>query len=230
MRRLLLFDVDATLLLTGGAGARAMTQAFEELFGVSGAFTGIPMAGRTDPAIFIDALHRVGRRPEPGILERFRNTYCRHLRLEIDRPAAGKTLMPGIPPLLEALSRRDEVFLALLTGNFAEGARIKLEYFDLWHYFPCGAFGDDHTDRAALVPIARDRADRQGAGPVSDDCVFVVGDTPLDVACALTSGVRAVAVATGGYDMATLVESGAHVVFENLSDTQSVLAALGLDG
>jgi phosphoglycolate phosphatase len=230
MRRLLLFDVDATLILTGGAGARAMTQAFEELFGVSAAFAGIPMAGRTDPAIFVDALHRVGRRLEPGALERFRETYCRRLRVEIDKPAPGKVLMPGIRPLLDALSQRTDVFVALLTGNFAEGARIKLEHFDLWRYFACGAFGDDHAERAALVPIARTRAGGQGAGQVCDDRVFVVGDTPLDVACALASGVRAVAVATGSYDMDALAASGAHVVFPDLSDTASVLAAFGLDG
>ena len=161
MQRLVLFDIDATLLLTGGAGQRAMTRAFEALFGAPDGFAGIPMAGRTDPAILAEGLRRIGRSldDEAGTLERFRAEYCRLLREEMARPADGKVLMPGVRPLVEVLARRDDVFLALLTGNFAEGARVKLDYFGLWSPFRCGAFGDDDHDRAALVPIARARAE-----------------------------------------------------------------------
>jgi len=228
MLHLMLFDVDATLALTGGAGGRAMASAFEELFGTPDAFAGIPMAGRTDPAILAEALARIGQPADAAVLERFRDAYCRRLREEIVRPAAGKRVMPGVRALLDRLASSADVFLALLTGNFAEGARVKLEHFGLWSYFRCGAFGDDHHDRRALVPIARARADALGAGAVPPERVFVVGDTPLDVACALAAGVRAVGVATGGSDVSTLMASGAHVVFEDLSDTPAVLAALGI--
>ena len=228
MTRLLLFDVDATLVLTGGAGGRAMTVAFEELFGASDGFAGIAMAGRTDPAILADALARIGCALDADVLDRFRAAYCRRLRDEIAPPAAGKRMMPGIAELVAALAPRPDVFLALLTGNFEEGARIKLEHFDLWRQFRCGAFGDDAIDRPALVPIARARAAPLGAGEVGDDRVFVIGDTPLDVACALESGVRAIGVATGPYDARSLRAAGAHAAFDDLSDTRAVLDALGL--
>lgn len=223
---LLLFDVDATLVMTGGAGVRAMSQAFEDLFGVANGFDGIPMAGRTDPAIFADALRRIGRGLDEDVLERFRERYCERLVGQIERPAAGKTVMPGVSRLLQTLASRADVFLALLTGNFAQGARIKLEHFGLWRFFRCGAFGDDDAHRPALVPIARARAAANGAGPVPEERVLVVGDTPLDVACALAAGVRAVAVATGSYDRAALEASGAHVVFEDLRDQDAFLQLL----
>ncbi len=228
MQRLVLFDIDATLLLTGGAGQRAMTRAFEALFGAPDGFAGIPMAGRTDPAILAEGLRRIGRRldEDEDTVGRFRTEYCRLLREEMARPADGKALMPGVRPLVDALVRRDDVFLSLLTGNFAEGARLKLDYFGLWDYFRYGAFGDDHLDRTALLPIARDRAEAAGAGPFPSDRIFVVGDTPLDVACALAWGARAIGVATGGYDTAALAASGAQHVFEHLGDTGAFLAVL----
>jgi len=228
MTRLLLFDVDATLVLTGGAGARAMTLVFAEMFGIDGGFSGIPMAGRTDPAILADALTRAGLEKGAGVEERFREAYCRRLREEIVPPAPGKRIMPGVADLIAELASRPDVFLALLTGNFADGARIKLEHFGLWDHFRCGAFGDDAPDRPALVPVARARAAALGAGPVGDDRVFVIGDTPLDVACALESGVRSIGVATGGYDVCTLRAAGAHATFDDLSDARAVLDALGL--
>ncbi len=227
MQRLVLFDIDATLLLTGGAGQRAMTRAFEALYGAPDGFAGIPMAGRTDPAILAEGLRRVGRSLDDDMLIRFREEYCRLLGEEMARPADGKTLMPGVRPLVETLAGRGDVFLALLTGNFAEGARLKLDHFGLWKPFRCGAFGDDSHERAALVPVARARAEALGGGPFTPDRIFVVGDTPLDVACALAWDARAIGVATGGYDAAALAASGAHHVFEDLSDGDAFLAVLG---
>jgi phosphoglycolate phosphatase len=118
------------------------------------------------------------------------------------------------------------VFLALLTGNFADAAQAKLSYFDLWRYFVCGAFGDDAGDRNALVAVALDRTRRCGFPPVAPRDVIVIGDTPHDVACAAASGAVAVAVATGFADKASLSAAGADVVFDDLSDTSAVLAAL----
>jgi phosphoglycolate phosphatase-like HAD superfamily hydrolase len=127
--------------------------------------------------------------------------------------------MPGIRELLDVLDQRDDVFLALLTGNFEAGARIKLEHFDLWRYFRCGAFGDDAADRNALVPFAVARARECGlADPIAPEQILVVGDTPHDVACARAVGATPVGVATGGFTVEQLRESGADIVFETLAD------------
>ena len=134
--------------------------------------------------------------------------------------------MPGVRPLLDVLADRPDIYLALLTGNYEDAARVKLEHFDLWRFFPCGAFGDDAPHRNGLLPkaLARIRACGGPVVPASD--VVVIGDTPLDVACAAASGARSIAVATGGYDVASLRAAGADVVFEDLSDIDAVLEAL----
>ena len=225
--KLLLFDIDGTLCLTGGAGARAMVRAFEDTFRIHGAFEGIAMAGRTDQIILRDALARAECEAEDTILSEFRERYIEYLRHEILEPGSGaKAVMPGIRELLDRLAPRPDVFIGLLTGNFAAGARIKLEYFDLWRYFACGAFGDDACERNDLMPIALARAAACGAPPVAPGDVVVVGDTPLDVACASSAGAMSVAVATGSFTVDALQTAGADVVFKDLSDTQAFLTLL----
>jgi phosphoglycolate phosphatase len=224
--RLVLFDIDGTLLLTGGAGMRGMNRAFEETFRVKGAFDGIPMPGRTDSIILADALARLSLETAGDALERFRERYYAFLREEIERPGPGKGVLPGVQPLLDALHARPDVFLAVLSGNFSGAARIKLEYFGLDRYFACGAYGEDATDRNALVEIAVGRARSAGAPPVGPRDVIVVGDTPLDVACAVAAGARSVAVATGGYSVDALRRSGAEVVFATFRDTGAFLRVL----
>ncbi|MGE5244395.1 MAG: HAD family hydrolase [Betaproteobacteria bacterium] len=224
MARLLLFDIDGTLVLTGGAGVRAMTRAFEDLFGIKDAFSGIHMPGRTDAWILADAAAAHGIPPTE--LDRFVDVYVDHLAREIGVPALRKGVMPGVRPLLDALAARDDVYLALLTGNYERAARVKLEYFDLWRYFECGAFGDAAPDRNGLLSRAVERV-RMCGGPAVDAAdVVVIGDTPLDVACAAAGGARSIAVATGGYDVAALRAAGADVVFDDLRDTAAVLAVL----
>ena len=137
-------------------------------------------------------------------------------------------MLPGVRPLLDRLERRDDVYLALLTGNYEDGARMKLEYFDLWRYFACGAFGDDAAERNGLFPKSMAAIRACGGPAVSPADVTVVGDTPLDVACAAASGARSLAVATGGFDLATLRAAGADVVLQDLGDTNEVLRVLGL--
>lgn len=223
MPKLVLFDIDGTLVLTGGAGMRAMNRACALVVGLADALTGIPVAGRTDWIILQDALRRIGRGLDESLFAALRDNYIRHLRDEIELPGHGtKAVMPGIRELLDALSGRDDVFLGLLTGNFEQGARIKLEHFDLWHYFACGAFGDDAADRNALVPFALARARRCGLDVAYED-VLVVGDTPHDVACALAVGAVPIAVATGSYSVDRLRGCGAETVFEDLSDTEAFL-------
>jgi phosphoglycolate phosphatase-like HAD superfamily hydrolase len=124
------------------------------------------------------------------------------------------------------LAARENVFLGLVTGNFEEGARIKLEYFDLWRYFRCGAYGDDAQDRNALVPFALERARACGLDASSAHDVIVVGDTPHDVACARAAGAIPIGVATGSYSVDEIRASGADVVFQDLSDPEPFLALL----
>ena len=227
MSKVVLFDIDGTLCLTGGAGVRAMNRVCEEVLGNATALNEVPVAGRTDQIILRDAFAREGRELDGGTLESFRTRYVALLREEIHHPGRGaKAVMPGVRELLDVLSTRDDVFLGLVTGNFEEGARIKLEYFDLWRFFKCGAFGDDAADRNALVPFALRRAADCGLSPVPSDHVFVVGDTPLDVACAHAVGARSIAVATGSFTAEQLRSSGAQEVFRDLSDTDAFLALL----
>src|SRR5476649_728895 len=132
-----------------------MTAAFEEIFGVADAFRGMPMAGRTDSWILTDAAAAHDIAADSQELARFPQVYFRHLAKELAQPAPpGKFngVMPGVRELLDALARRDDVYLALLTGNYETSARMKLERFDLWRYFTCGAFGDDAPHRNVLVP------------------------------------------------------------------------------
>jgi phosphoglycolate phosphatase len=222
----LLFDIDGTLVLTGGAGSRAMTAAFRELFAIDDAFRGIPMPGRTDAWILADAaaLHRIPA--DSPTLARFPEVYLRHLAIELAKPGPRKGVMPGVRPLLDALASRDDVYLALLTGNYEAAARAKLEHFDLWQYFACGAFGDAAPDRNGLLPKAISRVAACGGPSVLPHNTIVIGDTPLDVACAAAGGARSIAVATGSHTVDELRTSGADVVFEDLSDTAEVLRAL----
>lgn len=219
MAKLVLFDIDGTLVLTGGAGFRAMNRACAGLVGHARALEGIPVAGRTDRVILADVLARLDRTRDDPLLEQLRDRYLACLAEEIHHRGQGvKGVLPGVAPLLDALASRDDVVLGLVTGNFEAGARIKLGHFDLWRYFRCGAFADDAADRNALVPFAIDRARQCGLQRVPPRDVLVVGDTPHDIACARAVGAVAIGVATGGFSVDDLRESGADVLFRDLSE------------
>jgi phosphoglycolate phosphatase-like HAD superfamily hydrolase len=227
VKRLVLFDIDGTLVLTGGAGLRAMNRACSDLVGHNSALDGIVLAGRTDWIILHDTLRRHGQELNEDLLADLRERYVQHLIEEIELPGTGvKRALPGVYQLLGELMERDDVAVGLLTGNFADGARIKLEHFDLWKYFRFGAFGDDSADRNALVPIAMQRAKDSGIADVNAGDVFVVGDTPFDVGCALAVGAVPVGVATGGFNVDQLRASGADIVFRDLSDASAFLELL----
>jgi len=216
-------------VLTGGAGRRAMSLAFEDVLGVRNAFDGLPMAGRTDSWILDDAAAAHGIPPDSPGLARFHDTYVSRLAAEIDAPGdSRKGVMPGVRELLDALSSRDHVHLALLTGNFEAAARIKLEYFDLWRYFRCGAFGDAAPDRNRLLPRAVEAVAACGGPAFAVTDAVVIGDTPLDIACARFSAARSIGVATGLHSADELRAAGADIVFEDLSHTGSVLRALNV--
>jgi len=209
-----------------------MTQAFHDLFAVADAFRGIPMPGRTDSWILSDAAAAFGIPSDSPDLVRFRDVYLGHLARELDAPPPlsprplRKGVMPGVRELLDALAARDDVYLALLTGNYEDAARLKLEYFDLWKYFACGAFGDEAPDRNGLLPRALARVAASGGPHVPASDAVVIGDTPLDIACASYSGARSVGVATGSHGVDELRAAGADVVFEDLSETDAVIGAL----
>ncbi len=225
---LILFDIDGTLVLTGGAGVRAMNRACEDLVQGADAMAGVTFAGRTDWSILGDILRNHGHTLDEILLDELRRRYVAHLDEEIRLPGRGvKDVMPGIRELLDALQCRDDVHLGLLTGNFIEGARIKLEYFDLWKYFPWGAFGGDAANRNDLVPIALARAREHGIDGIDRENVIVVGDTPNDIECALVAGATPVAVATGSYSTIQLRAAGAEIVFEDFRETAAFLKLLG---
>ena len=211
-------------MLSGGAGARAMSRAFEELYGVPDAFNGVPFNGRTDAWI-------LGRTAEvhgidAAALGAFKPLYLEYLARELHQPGPRKGVMPGVRPLLDALASRDDVFLALLTGNYAGGARLKLEYFDLWHYFTCGAFGDVVHERNHLLADALSQVAACSGLPAQPSHTIIIGDTPLDVGVARFGGARSIGVATGSHTVDDLRASGADVVFQDLSDLEQVLAVL----
>jgi phosphoglycolate phosphatase len=224
---LILFDIDGTLLLSGRAGLRAMTRAFDTTFGITNAFAGESFGGRTDSYLVSKALQGAGLPDTPEQHERFRANYIPLLAEEIEQPGTGhKGLMPGARELLEALHEHHHLHLALLTGNYREAAEIKLQHFELWDFFEWGAFSDDAADRNALVPIARSRAETYDIPVEAIERVIVIGDTPHDIECARVAGARSVAVATGGFTIDQLREAGADHVLTDLSDTEAVLALL----
>jgi phosphoglycolate phosphatase len=226
--KLILFDIDGTLVLTGGAGGRAMARAFEEVFGLQHGMASISMAGRTDAWIVAEMAANHGLACSADIFERFHDAYIGHLVHEIHKPGPQKGILPGVRDVLEILATRSGAHLALLTGNFERGARIKLEYFDLWRYFAAGAFGDRTHDRNSLLATALARVTAAGGPAITPAETVIVGDTPLDVAVAIAGGARSLAVATGSYDVAALRASGADVVVEDLLDVEAVLEGLGL--
>jgi phosphoglycolate phosphatase-like HAD superfamily hydrolase len=225
MKKLILFDIDGTLVLTGRAGVRALDRALSDVLGKAvhgrrNPLDGIPIAGRTDRAIITDALNAVGVGLSEELVLMVRDAYCAHLPEEVDRDSPHpKLVLPGVVDALDALApleARGDVAVGLLTGNFARGAEIKLGYFDLWRRFRFGAFGDHHVNRRDLVPLAIEAADHAGAGRFALTDAVIVGDTPADVDCAHAHGAKAIAVATGGYDEAALAKTGADVVVADL--------------
>jgi phosphoglycolate phosphatase-like HAD superfamily hydrolase len=223
-KKLLLFDIDGTLLLTGRAGEHALRVAFKERFGVDDDLSSISFAGSTDGAIArqMFAAHDIPPTPE-NIADLF-DGYVHHLARELPR-REGRVL-PGIIELLEALHRREDCVLGLLTGNIEKGAELKLSHYGVWDYFEFGAFADDHIDRNKLGPVAQSRAvEKHGIGFDAHD-VYVLGDTPRDIDCARAAGFVAVAIATGSYGKDELAAHQPDFLFGDLSDTKGVMEAL----
>lgn len=216
--KLLLFDIDGTLIGSGGAGTRSLNLAFEELFAIPDGFAGISMAGKTDIQILREGCALHGIRTDNGVLPSILSSYVRHLRREILR--GGLHAKPGVANILEALSDRADCHVGLLTGNIEEGAMIKLDAAGLLRYFRGGAFGSDHEDRNFLLPIAVRKFEALLGERLPYGRCVVIGDTPRDVACAKPYGALSVAVATGPFTHAELLMTGADLVLNDLAQTE----------
>jgi phosphoglycolate phosphatase-like HAD superfamily hydrolase len=231
VRRVVLFDIDGTILWSDGAGRRAVFQALEEHFGKSGPGEH-RFDGKTDPQIVRELMRHAGV-DDADIDARLDEVLDRYLALLRDELAAGdhgRHVFPGVRELLDALESRDDVVLGLLTGNIHEGARAKLSAVGIDpRRFAVGAFGSDHHERPELPEIARRRAERMLGHPVSGRDVVVIGDTPADVACGESIGARAIGVATGRYSVDELRACEAAAVFADLTDTAAVVRAILAD-
>lgn len=227
MKTLLLFDIDGTLITTGGAGYRSMKRALEDECGVPRALEGIPVAGRTDSIILRDALAALdGRVLDLPLRNRIQARYAGYLQEELERTGGGPGVCPGVRPLIAELQADERFDLALLTGNFSQTAEIKLSYFDLWAPFPWGVFGEDAVHRNDLLPVAYERYSSRTGTPADPRRTVIIGDTPHDVECARAGGARSVCVTTGQFDRESLQTSGADVVFHELSDVDRVIEVL----
>jgi phosphoglycolate phosphatase-like HAD superfamily hydrolase len=230
--RLILFDIDGTLIDTAGAGKRAMERAFGETFGTNDfrRAEGVPYAGRTDPVI-LDGLARIFG-VEPRRLERERATLQRRfvgaLTEEMERPDTRRRMLPGVLPLLERLETMDGVHLGLLTGNLEAGARAKLEPFGLNRFFPAGGFSSDAPDRREIARIAHEKLSRLTGIEFRAEQVTVVGDTQHDVDCARANNFRAVAVDSGWVDRRELEAAGPDALLDDLA-VPEVMTALGFE-
>lgn len=229
-RRLVLFDIDGTLLLSGGAGRRAIMGAIAEEIGVAaGALEAIRFDGKTDPEIVAELLHASGH-PEPSEPDRIARVlerYVQHLEADLAVNAHLAEVMPGVPALLDLLEEDARAVLGLLTGNVVAGADLKLRAVRLEPArFRVGAFGSDHARRSELPAIAARRAEPHFGRPVSGPEVVIIGDTPADVTCGRGIGARSIAVATGSYRASDLRAAGADLVFEDFSDPVRACAAI----
>jgi len=221
--RLILFDLDGTLVNTGGAGLRAFDRAMERAFGEGMRLDALSPAGMTDPAIFRE-LFRLSRKRSPTKEEERRlfDLYLEFLREEVDRSSSFR-VMPGVGDLLEELSGRDGILLGLGTGNLESGARIKLDRPGLNGYFSFGGFGSDSSDRSKLLRIAVRRGMDKAGRDKAPGVVFVVGDTPRDVAAGKAIGARTLAVASGPFDREALAETKPDLFLDDLTNVPFLL-------
>ncbi len=230
--RLILFDIDGTLLWTAGAGRRAIHRALLDEMGTAGPIEGYRFDGKTDPQIVRELMELAGH-PDAGSETRVSAVCRRYVELltaELEKPTQTTKLYPGIKELLAALEPYEadgRALVGLLTGNVEHGAALKLRSAGLeFARFTVGAFGSDSHHRPDLPAVAAQRAATRTGRRFSGSDIVIVGDTPDDVACCRPMGARSVGVATGFYDVAALRAAGATHVFPDLGDTQAVLGAL----
>jgi phosphoglycolate phosphatase-like HAD superfamily hydrolase len=227
--KIVLFDIDGTLLSTRGAGKRAMEAALESHFGTAGP-EGYRYDGKTDRQIARELMRAAGFADDviDGRMDALLDDYLTGLHEELSASAPDAlAVYPGVRELLDELERRADVVLGLLTGNIEGGARAKLGSVRLdADRFRVGAFGSDHERRDALPAVAQARASAMLGREVAGDALVIIGDTPSDIACGRGVCARAIGVATGSYDVLALAEHSPAAVFPDLSDTSRVIEAI----
>lgn len=211
---LYLFDIDGTLVDTGGAGMAALNEATRKIFGSDG--PALDLAGATDLGIVAKIHAHFEIEPTRERIDTYFEVYEGRLEWNLANGGFPGRVYPGVAELFAALSTRPDATLGLLTGNTAGGAAAKVRHFDLASHFAFGAYGCDHADRNRLGPIALERAAVHAGRNFSAAETWVIGDTPKDIACAHAIGARCLAVATGYFSAAELDAHGADLVVESL--------------
>ncbi|WP_437221690.1 HAD family hydrolase [Planctomicrobium sp. SH661] len=224
MKTVCLFDIDGTLLDSGGAGQHAMEQALLEAFSVGGPYTEIPAAGRTDKAITTDLFNFHSLPVDDINWSRFLEAYLKHLPLSL--ATKNGSILPGVVSLLQELSARDDVALGLLTGNLEVGARLKLKHYQIDHHFSFGGYGDHHFDRDDVARLAHNSALEYLRHEIHPDRLWVIGDTPADVKCGRAIGAKVLAVGTGIYTLEELAPCQPDLLCESLQDVDAVMRTL----
>ena len=224
-KRLLLWDIDATLISTGGAGEKALRRIVQRRFGVEDDFHDIEIAGRTDGAIAASILRKYGVEQTDDKAAAFLDEYL--AGLEEMLPQIPGRVLPGIAEILRRMEAKPDRVLGLLTGNLRRGAELKLQRYGLWDYFAFGAFADDHADRNQLGAFARARAQKHHQQEFDGAQIDVIGDTGHDIACGKIFGARTIAVATGTWTREQLAAHAPDFLFDDLSQVDEVIAALG---
>ena len=223
-KRLLLWDIDGTLISTGAAGQRAIGRATATRF-KGGDLNGVEIAGRTDLGIGRQILTKYDAPVTNQSVESFLDLYLELLAEEL--PLGKGRVLPGVLELLEDAVTKPDITLGLLTGNLERGARLKLERYDLWWFFAFGAFADDHHDRNELGAFALSRAHEKTGIDFAPEQIDVIGDTGHDIACGKAFGARTIAVATGPWSREQLAEHKPDFLFDDLANVDEVKRKLG---
>ena len=223
LKKLLLFDIDGTLLTMTSANRRILAEALQRVYGTEGSTATHNFAGKMDRNIIYEVLRHADLTDE-AISARFDEAKAAYIeQMQQATVPADVQILPGVCALLEALAQRDDVLLGLLTGNFEGSGRHKLALAGINHYFSFGAFADDAEHRTELPPIALAKAYQQTGITFTNQNIVIVGDTEHDIACARVVQATAVAVATGTYSAEALQQHNPHVLFHDFSETESVL-------
>lgn len=222
--RICLFDIDGTLIRSGGAGKQAFERALHQAFGVDATEQDVPFSGRTDRAIVLDLFSCFGIEATDTAWQRFNESYLQQLPECL--AACEGYVLPGVVDLLEELGRSPSVATGLLTGNASEGARIKLDHYGLADHFHFGGYGDRHLDRNLVAHEAVAAARESVTKPFEAEQVYVIGDTPLDVRCGRAIGAQVIAVCTGGHTEEELVAAGPDMLLKDLTEYGTLLEVL----
>lgn len=226
--KLVLFDIDGTLLKVEGISRNALIESLRQVYGTEGSAHTHDFAGKLDSVIIMEVMKEAGLSDEE-IRKGFEEVKRTYIRLFKERARREHIrLMTGVVELLQALAAEQHVTLGLLTGNFEESGRYKVALPGLEHYFPFGAFADDANTRNELPPIAVERAFAHTGIRFSGKDVVIIGDTPHDINCAKVLDSKAIAVATGFYSAEELQSYQPDYVFENFADTSAVMEAIGV--